>query len=93
MNGRLANDLQDQMQYLTLTREDEVYGINRIRGQAMLRENEVTPVPVAPHYVGGIINPGGYVSKVTDVQQQIIGILAGLDKLLNEAGSGEISSP
>jgi len=91
MTERLANDLQDQMQYVTFTREEAVYGINRMQVQAVLREIEVAPVPVSSHNAGGIMNPRGNMSKAIDAQQQSVGMLANLDQPLKEAGFGEIS--
>ncbi len=68
MTEQLANDLQGQMQYVAFTLEDEVYGINVMQVQEVLREIEVAPVPGAPHYVTGIINLRGNVVSVIDAR-------------------------
>jgi len=68
MAEQLANDMQGQMQYVTFTLEDEVYGINVMQVQEVLREIEVAPVPGAPHYVTGIINLRGNVVSVIDAR-------------------------
>ncbi len=72
MAEQLASNMQDQvqnqMQYVTLTLEDEVYGINVMQVQEVLRETEVAPVPGAPHYVNGIINLRGNVVSVIDAR-------------------------
>lgn len=68
MTEQLASDLQGQMQYVTFTLEDEVYGINVMQVQEVLREIEVAPVPGAPHYVTGIINLRGNVVSVIDAR-------------------------
>lgn len=68
MAQQLANDLQGQMQYVTFTLEEEVYGINVMQVQEVLREVEVAPVPGAPHYVTGIINLRGNVVSVIDAR-------------------------
>lgn len=68
MTEQLANDLQGQMQYVTFTLEDEIYGINVMQVQEVLREIEVAPVPGAPHYVTGIINLRGNVVSVIDAR-------------------------
>ena len=68
MAEQLANDVQGQMQYVTFTLEDEVYGINVMQVQEVLREIEVAPVPGAPHYVTGIINLRGNVVSVIDAR-------------------------
>lgn len=90
MTGRLANDLQGQLQYVTFTPKEAVYSINRIQVKAVLREIEVTPVPVAPHDVGGVIHLPDNASGVLGAQRQIIGILVDFNKPLSEAGFGEI---
>ncbi len=56
------------MQCVTFTLEDEVYGINVMQVQEVLREIEVAPVPGAPHYVTGIINLRGNVVSVIDAR-------------------------
>lgn len=61
-----ANVSQGHMQYVTFTLENEVYGINVMQVQEVLREIEVAPVPGAPHYVLGIINLRGNVVSVID---------------------------
>ena len=68
MPEQLANDVQGQMQCVTFTLEDEVYGINVMQVQEVLREIEVAPVPGAPHYVTGIINLRGNVVSVIDAR-------------------------
>ncbi len=63
-----ATGVQDQIQYVTFTLEDETYGINVMQVQEVLREIEVAPVPGAPHYVMGIINLRGNVVSVIDAR-------------------------
>ena len=70
MAEQLANDLQGQMQCVTFTLEEEVYGINVMQVQEVLREIEVAPVPGAPHYVTGIINLRGNVVTVIDSRKR-----------------------
>ena len=66
MADNQANVSQGHMQYVTFTLENEVYGINVMQVQEVLREIEVAPVPGAPHYVLGIINLRGNVVSVID---------------------------
>lgn len=68
MAEQLANDMRGQMQCVTFTLEDEIYGINVMQVQEVLREIEVAPVPGAPHYVTGIINLRGNVVSVIDAR-------------------------
>jgi len=70
MAEELAVDLQEQMQCVTFTLEDETYGINVMQVQEVLREIEVAPVPGAPHYVMGIINLRGNVVSVIDARMR-----------------------
>jgi len=57
-----------QFQCVTFTLENEIYGINVMQVQEVLREIEVAPVPGAPHYVLGIINLRGNVVSVIDAR-------------------------
>ncbi|MCP3687505.1 MAG: chemotaxis protein CheW [Gammaproteobacteria bacterium] len=68
MAEQLASELLEQMQCVTFTLEDEIYGINVMQVQEVLREIEVAPVPGAPHYVMGIINLRGNVVSVIDAR-------------------------
>ena len=70
MAEELATDIQEQMQCVTFTLEDETYGINVMQVQEVLREIEVAPVPGAPHYVLGIINLRGNVVSVIDARMR-----------------------
>jgi len=70
MAEELAIDMQEQMQCVTFTLEDETYGINVMQVQEVLREIEVAPVPGAPHYVMGIINLRGNVVSVIDARMR-----------------------
>jgi purine-binding chemotaxis protein CheW len=47
---------------------DEIYGINVMQVQEVLRVSEIAPVPGAPHYVLGIINLRGNVVTVIDTR-------------------------
>jgi len=66
----MANSQEDtgQFQCVTFTLENEIYGINVMQVQEVLREVEVAPVPGAPHYVLGIINLRGNVVSVIDAR-------------------------
>ncbi len=66
----MADSQEDsgQFQCVTFTLENEIYGINVMQVQEVLREVEVAPVPGAPHYVLGIINLRGNVVSVIDAR-------------------------
>ena len=57
------------LQYVTFLLKDEIYGINVMQVQEVLRYSEVAPVPGAPSYVLGIINLRGNVVTVIDTRQ------------------------
>lgn len=56
------------IQLVTFRLEDEVYGINVMMVQEVLRVSEIAPVPGAPPYVLGIINLRGNVVTVIDTR-------------------------
>ena len=59
------------MQCVTFRLDDEVYGINVMQVQEVLRVTEIAPVPGAPHYVLGIINLRGNVVTVIDTRERL----------------------
>ncbi len=63
-----AQEDTGQFQCVTFTLENEIYGINVMQVQEVLREVEVAPVPGAPPYVLGIINLRGNVVSVIDAR-------------------------
>lgn len=65
-----SNSSDGSFQCVTFTLEGEVYGINVMQVQEVLRETEVAPVPGAPHYVIGIINLRGNVVSVIDARSR-----------------------
>jgi purine-binding chemotaxis protein CheW len=56
------------IQFVTFVLKDEVYGINVMQVQEVLRVSEIAPVPGAPPYVLGIINLRGNVVTVIDTR-------------------------
>ena len=56
------------IQFVTFIIKDEVYGINVMQVQEVLRVTEIAPVPGAPPYVLGIINLRGNVMTVIDTR-------------------------
>lgn len=59
------------LQCVTFRLDDEVYGINVMQVQEVLRVTEIAPVPGAPHYVLGIINLRGNVVTVIDTRERL----------------------
>ncbi|MFW5427013.1 MAG: chemotaxis protein CheW [Methylophagaceae bacterium] len=58
------------LQWVTYQLENEVYGINVMQVQEVLRITEIAPVPGAPSYVLGIINLRGSVVTVIDTRSR-----------------------
>ncbi len=58
------------LQWVTFLLEGEVYGINVMQVQEVLRYSEIAPVPGAPTYVLGIINLRGNVVTVIDTRDR-----------------------
>jgi purine-binding chemotaxis protein CheW len=56
------------IQLVTFVLKGEVYGINVMQVQEVLRVSEIAPVPGAPSYVLGIINLRGNVVTVIDTR-------------------------
>ena len=60
----------DADRWVTFRLDNEIYGINVMQVQEVLRVTEIAPVPGAPHYVLGIINLRGNVVTVVDTRQR-----------------------
>jgi purine-binding chemotaxis protein CheW len=58
------------IQFVTFVLKDEVYGINVMQVQEVLRVTEIAPVPGAPSFVLGIINLRGNVVTVIDTRSR-----------------------
>jgi purine-binding chemotaxis protein CheW len=56
------------IQLVTFVLKGEIYGINVMQVQEVLRVSEIAPVPGAPSYVLGIINLRGNVVTVIDTR-------------------------
>lgn len=63
-------DTDPVLQWVTYHLADEVYGINVMQVQEVLRLTEIAPVPGTPNYVLGIINLRGNVVTVIDTRQR-----------------------
>lgn len=64
-----AND--PVVQWVTFRLDEEIYGINVMQVQEVLRVSEIAPVPGAPAYVLGIINLRGNVVTVIDTRERL----------------------
>lgn len=68
-NDNLAKD--PITQWVTFTLDHEIYGINVMQVQEVLKYTEIAPVPGAPSYVLGIINLRGNVVTVIDTRKRV----------------------
>lgn len=66
--AQATND--DVLQWVTYHLDEEVYGINVMHVQEVLRITEIAPVPGAHNYVLGIINLRGNVVTVIDTRKR-----------------------
>lgn len=57
-------------QWVTFFLDGEIYGVNVLQVQEVLRVSEISPVPGAPEYVLGIINLRGNIVTVVDMRQR-----------------------
>ncbi|BAZ93900.1 MAG: chemotaxis protein CheW [Gammaproteobacteria bacterium] len=70
--NQAAQSVDDKhFQCVTFRLADEVYGINVMLVQEVLRWTEIAPVPGAPDYVLGIINLRGNVVTVIDTRLRL----------------------
>ncbi|MCP4981001.1 MAG: chemotaxis protein CheW [Gammaproteobacteria bacterium] len=63
-------EAQDMLQCVTFNLENEIYGINVMQVQEVLRKVEMAPIPGAPHYITGIINLRGNVVSVINARSR-----------------------
>lgn len=69
MSAVMQQNNQQVFRWVTFRLADEIYGINVMQVQEVLRMTDVAPVPGAPHYVMGIINLRGNVVTVLDTRK------------------------
>ena len=69
MSAVMQQNNQQVFRWVTFRLADEIYGINVMQVQEVLRMTDVAPVPGAPHYVMGIINLRGNVVTVVDTRE------------------------
>ncbi|OGT19963.1 MAG: chemotaxis protein CheW [Gammaproteobacteria bacterium RBG_16_57_12] len=64
------NALDSKSRWVTFRLGKEVYGINVLQVQEVLKVTEIAPVPGAPDYVLGIVNLRGNVVTVIDTRKR-----------------------
>lgn len=70
MTQAVQKESDPVLQWVTFRLGEEVYGVNVMQVQEVLRVTEVAPVPGAPHYVLGIVNLRGNVVTVMDTRSR-----------------------
>ena len=70
MNGHSLKTEDEIIQWVTFKLDEEIYGINVMQVQEVLRLTEIAPVPGAPDYVMGIVNLRGNVVTVIDTRKR-----------------------
>jgi purine-binding chemotaxis protein CheW len=70
MNKQSTKANDEVIQWVTFKLDEEIYGINVMQVQEVLRLPEIAPVPGAPSYVMGIINLRGNVVTVIDTRKR-----------------------
>lgn len=61
-------DSQESSQYLTFMLSDETYGINILGIKEIIEYGNLTPVPMMPDYIAGVINLRGSVVPVINLK-------------------------
>lgn len=61
---------EELLQWVTFRLGEEIYGVNVMQVQEVLRVGEIAPVPGSPDYVIGIINLRGNVVTVVDTRSR-----------------------
>ena len=70
MSGEMQANDDPVLQWATFRLDDELYGVNVMQVQEVLRHTEITPVPGAAGFILGIINLRGNVVTVIDTRER-----------------------
>ncbi|HHL71629.1 MAG TPA: chemotaxis protein CheW [Bacteroidetes bacterium] len=62
---------EGKIQYATFRLEGEFFGVDVLRVQEILLGQEMTPVPLAPDYVSGLINLRGQIVTAIDLGRRL----------------------
>jgi purine-binding chemotaxis protein CheW len=71
----ISNNIHQQksntVQFSTFRVADELFGVDAVQVQEILQYQEITPVPLAPEYVKGLINLRGQIVTVLDLRSRL----------------------
>jgi purine-binding chemotaxis protein CheW len=70
-NGVQQQQRSDNVQFTTFRLADELFGIDALQVQEILPYQEITPVPLAPEYVKGLINLRGQIVTVLELRRRL----------------------
>ncbi len=62
-----STDTQQKKQYVTFKLGNELFGVEVLHVQEILKAHEMTPVPLAADYVSGLINLRGQIVTAIDL--------------------------
>jgi len=80
----IAQHLQETRQYATFRVQDLFFGIEVVKVQEVIRQQEMTAVPLAPHAVEGLINLRGQIVIAIDTRRSLgLPNLEGADQRAN----------
>ncbi|MFQ5506953.1 MAG: chemotaxis protein CheW [Planctomycetota bacterium] len=63
--------MSEQRQFCTFFLDDLFFGVNVLHVQEVIRYQDMTPVPLAPQVVGGLINLRGQIVTAIDLRRQL----------------------
>jgi purine-binding chemotaxis protein CheW len=72
--------MPDESQFCTLIVGDQLFGIDVIRIQEIIGEQKITPVPLAPHKVVGLLNLRGEIVPAISLRASLALPERGLDE-------------
>ena len=65
---QILDPLENGMQLVTFTLEDEKYGLDILKVKELIRYSETTPIPNMPAFVTGVLNLRGLIIPVIDLR-------------------------
>jgi len=68
-----VNEIEKSSLYASFQFDDEVFGIDALKVQEIVRYQKMTPVPHAPEYILGLINLRGQILTAIDLKFRLTG--------------------
>ena len=70
-DGLTQKQKSGTVQFSTFRLADELLGVNALQVQEILPYQEITPVPLAPEYIKGLLNLRGQIVTVLDLRRRL----------------------